>query len=428
MNILIVGSGGREHTLAWKINQSNKCDELYVAPGNAGTAAFANNVPVKVDDFPKLKKLIIDKNIELVVVGPEAPLVDGLREYLESDEKLKDLMIVGPGREGAQLEGSKDFAKKFMEKYQIPTARYKTFGKDDLQAARDYLRTVSMPIVLKADGLAAGKGVIICKNLREANKTIDRMLAKKMFGKASEKVVIEEFLKGIELSVFVITDGKSYKILPEAKDYKPIGENNTGPNTGGMGSVSPVNFARGAFLNKVEERIIKPTIEGLKNEGIDYKGFIFFGLMNVDGEPYVIEYNVRMGDPEAQAVIPRIESDLVDLLVGAATGNLDNVSIKVSDKTAVTVVMVAGGYPDKYVKGDVISGLENVDEHTIIFHAGTKQSDKEIITNGGRVLAVTALGDNIHEALDYAYDMVPKIFWSDVYFRKDIGQDLIRLS
>ena len=428
MNILIIGSGGREHALAWKIIQSKKCDNLYVAPGNAGTDAIATNVPLQVNDFNGIKNLIIKKDISLVVIGPEAPLVEGLREHLENDEKLKNLMIVGPGKDGAQLEGSKDFAKRFMEKNDIPTAKYKTFGKDEIQEAKAYLRSVNMPIVLKADGLAAGKGVIICRNLREANKTLDKMLTKGMFGKASEKVVIEEFLSGIELSVFVITDGNSYKILPEAKDYKPIGENNTGPNTGGMGSVSPVNFAKGEFLKKVEERIIKPTIEGLKKEGIDYKGFIFFGLMNVKGDPYVIEYNVRMGDPEAQVVIPRIKSDLVELLEAAATGNLEDATIEIDDKTAVTVVMVAGGYPEKYEKGDPISGLEHVDENTIIFHAGTKRLRDKIITNGGRVLAVTGLGNSMHEALDHAYELVAKIFWVNVYFRKDISQDLIALE
>ncbi len=381
MNILIIGSGGREHALAWKIIQSKKCENLYVAPGNAGTDAIATNIPLKVDDFEGLKILIIKKDISLVVIGPEAPLVEGLREYLENDKRLKNLKIVGPGKDGARLEGSKDYAKRFMEKYHIPTAGYKTFGRDDLQEAKKYLRNVTMPIVLKADGLAAGKGVIICKNLREANKTLDKMLSKGMFGKASEKVVIEEYLSGIELSVFVITDGKSYKMLPEAKDYKPIGENNTGPNTGGMGSVSPVNFAKGEFLRKVEKRIVKPTIEGLKKEGIDYKGFIFFGLMNVKGDPYVIEYNVRMGDPEAQVVIPRIKSDLVDLLEAAATGTLKDIPVEIDDKTTVTVVMVAGGYPDRYEKGDPISGLENVDENTIIFHAGTKKYRDKILTN-----------------------------------------------
>jgi phosphoribosylamine--glycine ligase len=428
MNILVIGSGGREHTLAWKLKQSKKCKNLYIAPGNAGTAALAQNVNISVADFEGLKNLILDKDISLVVVGPEAPLVDGIREYLLADERLAKLKIVGPGKEGAKLEGSKDYAKHFMVKHGIPTAESKTFTKETLEEAKNYLKTRKMPIVLKADGLAAGKGVIICHNLKEANSTIDKMLAKEMFGAASRRVVIEEFLSGIELSVFVLTDGKSYKILPEAKDYKPIGENNTGPNTGGMGSISPVNFAQGDFLAKVEERVIIPTINGLKEDEIDYKGFVFIGLMNVDGNPYVIEYNVRMGDPETQVVMPRIKSDLVDLLEATADGTLSDAPLEINNQTASTVVMVAGGYPDQYDKGEPISGLENAEENAIIFHAGTKQDDDQVVTNGGRVLAVTGIGENMKEALDNSYDTVSKIHWNNVYFRKDIGYDLMRLQ
>lgn len=424
MNILIIGSGGREHTLAWKMSQSEKCKNLYVAPGNAGSDKVAKNVNIGVGDFEGLKKLIIDKNISLVIVGPEAPLVDGIRAYLQSDENLKDLKIVGPGKEGALLEGSKDYAKQFMVKHGIPTANSKTFTRETIEEAKQYLNIVKMPIVLKADGLAAGKGVIICKNLKEATATIDKMLVKSMFGAASEKVVIEEFLSGIELSVFVLSDGKSYKILPEAKDYKPIGENNTGPNTGGMGSISPVNFAQGDFMKKVEDRVIIPTINGLRTDNIDYQGFVFIGLMNVNGDPYVIEYNVRMGDPETQVVMPRIKSDLVDLMNATALGTLDEIELEIDNKTASTVVMVAGGYPDSYEKGDEISGLDSVVEDTMIFHAGTKHSGESVVTNGGRVLAVTGMGDNMGEALNKTYELASKIHWNNVYFRKDIGHDL----
>ena len=428
MNILVIGSGGREHTLAWKLIQSKKCNNLYIAPGNAGTGKIAKNVNIGVGDFEGLKNLIIKKGISLVIVGPEAPLVDGIRAYLQGDNNLKNLKIVGPGKEGAMLEGSKDYAKQFMVKHGIPTAASKTFTKETLSAAKDYLKTVKMPIVLKADGLAAGKGVIICKNLKEATTTINKMLAQSMFGAASEKVVIEEFLAGIELSVFVLTDGNSYKVLPEAKDYKPIGENNTGPNTGGMGSISPVNFAQGDFLKKVEERVVIPTINGLKSDNIDYQGFVFIGLMNVNGDPYVIEYNVRMGDPETQVVMPRIKTDLVDLMDATASGTLSEVELEIDNKTASAVVMVAGGYPDAYEKGDAISGLESEVGNTIIFHAGTKQSGENVVTNGGRVLAVTGLGQSMQEALDNTYELASKIHWSNVYFRKDIGHDLASLE
>lgn len=428
MNILVIGSGGREHTLVWKLSQSKKCDNLYIAPGNAGTASLAQNIDIGVSDFEGLKKLILKKNIDLVIVGPEVPLVEGIREYLLSDSKLSNLKIVGPGTEGAQLEGSKDYAKQFMVKHGIPTAGSETFTKETLREAKEYLKTVKMPIVLKADGLAAGKGVIICKNLKEANSTIDKMLAHSMFGAASARVVIEEFLAGIELSVFVLTDGNTYMVLPEAKDYKPIGENNTGPNTGGMGSVSPVNFAQGDFLKKVEERVIIPTINGIKSDNLDYKGFVFIGLMNVGGDPFVIEYNVRMGDPETQVVMPRIKSDLVELMEAAADGNLSDIKLEIDDKTASTVVMVAGGYPESYEKGETIDGLENDSENSIIFHAGTKMSGSSVVTNGGRVLAITGLGNNMQEALDNSYELVSKIHWNNVYFRKDIGHDLMSLE
>ncbi len=428
MNILIIGSGGREHALAWKLKQSAKCENLYITPGNAGTEKIAQNVDIGVEDFPGIKNLILKKNISLVIVGPEVPLVEGIREYLQSDHQLKSLKIVGPGQEGAKLEGSKDYAKKFLVKHGIPTADSKTFTKETLSEAIAYLETVKMPIVLKADGLAAGKGVIICGDLEEAKLTINNMLAKSMFGAASEQVVIEEFLSGIELSVFVLTDGKSYKILPEAKDYKPIGENNTGPNTGGMGSISPVAFAKGEFLKKVEDRIIIPTIEGLKSDNIDYQGFVFIGLMNVNGDPYVIEYNVRMGDPETQVVVPRIKSDLVELMDAVASRTLSNVELEIDNKTAATVVMVAGGYPDKYDKGDIISGAKSKSKNTLIFHAGTKTVGGQSVTNGGRVMSVTGLGDNIQEALDNSYDLVSKIQWKDVNFRKDIGRDLMALE
>jgi phosphoribosylamine--glycine ligase len=429
MNILILGSGGREHTLAWKISQSRQCSNLYIAPGNAGTLAAAENVALDLNDFDGIAQFIRRKSVSLLIIGPEAPLVGGIRDYLTEEAGIGDLLIVGPGKAGAILEGSKDFAKAFMQKHGIPAGASRTFGKSDHDAAQAYIRELPLPIVLKADGLAAGKGVIICETHEKASKNLKAMLLDEMFGAASSKVVIEEFLSGIELSVFVLTDGVHYKLLPEAKDYKPIGENNTGPNTGGMGSVSPVNFAAGDFMEKVEDRIIKPTIRGLIEDQIDYQGFIFFGLMNVKGEPYVIEYNVRMGDPEAQVVLPRIENDFVELMQATAQGTLDEVELKLDPQTAATVILASGGYPGSYKKGIPIQGLSSAESrNTMIFHAGTKLTESDVVTNGGRVLAVTGMGQNMEEALQAAYHSVQKISWNDMYYRKDIGQDLMALE
>ena len=427
MNILIIGSGGREHTLAWKVRQSTQCGQLFVCPGNAGTAQIAENIDIAVDDFEGIANLVMTRQIELVVVGPEAPLVKGIRDFFEADERLKAVAIVGPGKAGALLEGSKDFSKAFMEKHDIPTARSKTFSAAQIDEALAYLEQLPLPIVLKADGLAAGKGVIIAQSKEEAQLNLKEMLLDQKFGAASSKVLIEEFLDGIELSVFVLTDGEGYVLLPEAKDYKRIGEGDTGLNTGGMGAVSPVSFANDAFMDKVREKVIHPTIKGLSKENISYQGFIFIGLMNVAGEPYVIEYNVRMGDPETQAVIPRIENDLVDLLLAAAKGGLKDKALQVSPKTSTTVVMVAGGYPEKYEKGKTITGLEN-DISCMVFHAGTKADGGAILTNGGRVAAITGMGPDIQTALDIAYHKAGKVHWEGIRFRKDIGQDLLALN
>jgi phosphoribosylamine---glycine ligase len=424
MNILVIGNGGREHALAWKLRQSPLCGKLFVAPGNAGTAQEAENVPIAMDDFDKLGQFCIDNSIGLVIVGPEAPLVQGIRDYFESKPALKNILMVGPGKVGAQLEGSKDFSKQFMLRNGIPTAKARTFKAADLNQAFDYIATCKPPIVLKADGLAAGKGVIISLSQAEAKAVIKEMLVNKKFGEASAKVLIEEFLNGIELSVFVLTDGKDYVILPEAKDYKRIGEGDLGPNTGGMGAVSPVVFANAAFMKRVEEEVVKPTIEGLHKEGIDYKGFVFVGLMNVGGTPFVIEYNARMGDPETQAVIPRIKSDLVELLTAAADGKLSGKQIEIDDHHTVTIALVSGGYPGDFEKGKVINGLDH-EQKAFVFHAGTKKHNGNVVTDGGRVLAISGKGSSLSEARKKAYEAAGHITWEDLYFRKDIGQDLL---
>ena len=427
MNILIIGSGGREHAFAWKIKQSKYCDKLFVAPGNAGTATFAENVSIAVDDFHKIGDFCLQQMIGLVLVGPEVPLVKGIRDYFENDPLLKSILLVGPGKEGAQLEGSKDFSKQFMQRNGVPTAKAKTFSATELIQAFSYLENCTPPIVLKADGLAAGKGVIICQSREEAKENLREMLEDKKFGEASAKVLVEEFLDGIELSCFVLTDGDDYVILPEAKDYKRIGDGDTGPNTGGMGAVSPVVFADTAFMKKVEENVIKPTIAGLKKENIAYKGFVFVGLMNVKGEPYVIEYNARMGDPETEVVMPRIKSDFVELLVAVAKGELHGKSIETHSNYAMTVVMVSGGYPENYEKGKIINGLDS-ETKALVFHAGTKNLKSKIVTDGGRVMAVTGLGSTLKEASLSAYQAVSTVNWEGVYFRKDIGVDLQNMA
>lgn len=424
MNILLIGSGGREHALAWKIRQSSLCSKLYVAPGNAGTSKEGINIHIAADDFASLAELCLKENIRLVVVGPEAPLVAGLRDYFEQRSDLLHIGIIGPGRSGARLEGSKNFSKAFMHRHNIPTARARTFAANQLQDAITYLHEISPPYVVKADGLAAGKGVIITSDKHEAATELRLMLSGEKFGRAGTTVLIEEYLSGVELSVFVLTDGKNYVILPEAKDYKRIGDGDTGPNTGGMGAVSPVPFADTTFMKKVEDRIIIPTINGLQSENIPYRGFIFIGLMNVNGNPYVIEYNCRMGDPETQVVMPRIESDLVDLLWKAATGTLNNTSISVSQQTAVTVVMASGGYPGEFEKNKTINGLDKAKD-ALCFHAGTKEVNGNIVTQGGRVLAITGLGINLEAARHAAYNAISQVSWSNAYFRKDIGLDIL---
>ncbi len=423
MNILLLGSGGRESAFAWKITQSPLCTALFIAPGNAGTGAYGTNVNLNVTDFQGIRNFVLDNNISMVIVGPEEPLVKGIHDYFLADERLKEIPVIGPDEEGAKLEGSKNYSKAFMRRHFIPTAASASFTKHSINEGLAYLETHKLPVVLKADGLAAGKGVLICQTLEEAQTELVAMLEGK-FGEASSTVVIEEFLNGIELSVFVLTDGHTYKILPEAKDYKRVGEGDTGLNTGGMGSISPVPFADEAFMKKVENDIIKPTIGGLKIDQIHYKGFIFIGLMNIDGEPYVIEYNVRMGDPETESVIPRIESDFLDLLLGVAQGNLAEKELKISPKTAATVMLVASGYPGEYIKGNPIAGLDNIrDSH--IFHAGTISDGSEIKTAGGRVLAVTSVQDTMFDAVQQAVADAGRVYYDGRYFRTDIGFDLL---
>jgi len=422
MNILILGSGGREHTFAYKIAQSKKCSKLYVAPGNAGTAEIAENLSLNPIDFAAVATTALEKDIKMIVVGPEDPLVKGIVDYFTNDERLKDIQIIGPSSSGAHLEGSKERAKEFMAMHGIPTAAYESFNFESLGAGKNFLETLNPPYVLKADGLAAGKGVLIIDDLEEAKKELENMLSGK-FGAASKKVVIEEFLDGIELSVFVLTDGKNYKILPTAKDYKRIGEGNTGLNTGGMGAVSPVPFADEILMNKIEERIVKPTVTGLMKEEIDYKGFIFIGLIKVGEEPYVIEYNVRMGDPETEVVLPRITSDLVDLFEKTWSVELDQAKLEIDSRTAATVMMVSGGYPESYEKGKVISGIKEIKD-SIVFHAGTKQEGDDVVTSGGRVIALTSFGEDYKEALKKSYQSAEKLQFDKIYFRKDIGFDL----
>ena len=423
MTILLLGSGGREHALAWKMLQSDKCSKLFVAPGNAGTAQIATNVSLDILDFEAIKAFVIQEKVTMVVVGPEDPLVLGIYDFFKNDSVLKDIPVIGPSKKGAQLEGSKEFAKEFLVKHNIPTAAYDSFTAETVEKGCQFLETLQPPYVLKADGLAAGKGVLIIHDLAEAKEELRNMLVHQKFGTASTKVVIEEFLDGIELSCFVLTDGKNYKILPTAKDYKRIGEGDTGLNTGGMGAVSPVPFADAILLEKIETRIVKPTIAGLQKDGIEYKGFIFIGLINVKGEPIVIEYNVRMGDPETEVVIPRLKSDLVELFEAVGNQKLDELSLEIDSRSATTIMVVSGGYPEDYEKGKIISGLENI-EDSIIFHAGTKTDNGQVVSNGGRVLAVTSFGNDFQEAIKKSYQNINKLHFDKMYFRKDIGNDL----
>jgi phosphoribosylamine--glycine ligase len=423
MNILILGSGGREHTFAYKISQSEHCSRLFVAPGNAGTHAIATNLPLSVNDFNAVKKAVIEHGIEMVIVGPEDPLVLGIADFFAEDPELRDAMLIGPSKQGALLEGSKERAKEFMMQHKIPTAAYSSFTNDSLDAGKQFLETLQPPYVLKADGLAAGKGVLILNSLEEAKQELENMLAHNKFGEASAKVVIEEFLDGIELSVFVLTDGKNFKILPTAKDYKRIGEGDTGLNTGGMGAVSPVPFADDELMQKIRDRIVIPTVNGIAKERIDYKGFIFIGLIKVNNEPYVIEYNVRMGDPETEVVLPRIKTDLVELMRATAQQKLDEISLQIDERSATTVMVVSGGYPEAYEKGKTITGISEIKD-SIVFHAGTTMKEGQIVTNGGRVLAVTSLDKDFRKAIKKSYQNIDKLSFDRMYFRTDIGFDL----
>jgi phosphoribosylamine--glycine ligase len=425
MKILLLGSGGREHALAWKIQQSPACDQLFIAPGNPGTAECGVNLPVPVSDFEGIKACCLKHAIDMVIPGPEDPLVNGIADFFKEDPQLQHIPVIGPGRSGAQLEGSKAFAKEFMFRHHIPTAQYREFTQDSYEDGLRYLQEQASPIVLKADGLAAGKGVVICQTHEEASHEFEQMIRAKKFGDAGSKVVIEEFLAGIELSVFVLTDGDDYLILPEAKDYKRIGEGDTGLNTGGMGAVSPVPFADKAFMQKIEDRIIKPTIEGIKEDRLDYRGFIFFGLIKVGDDPYVIEYNCRMGDPETEAVIPRIKNDIVELFTAVADKTLAGKHIEADNRTAVTIILVSGGYPDAYEKGKLIRGLDGIRENQLVFHAGTAEKDGNIVTNGGRVLAVTSLSDDLETSLEQSRKKAENIQFEGKYFRKDIGWEFL---
>ncbi len=423
-NVLLIGSGGREHAIAWKLAQSPLLNKLFIAPGNAGTSDFGTNVPVSGNDFEGIKKFVLQNQVNLLVVGPEEPLVRGIHDFFLTDDLLKNIPVIGPQKAGAELEGSKDFAKQFMIRHGIPTGAYQTFTKETLAQGLAFLQTLKAPYVLKADGLAAGKGVIICKTIAEAEAELTDMLANQKFGKASESVVIEEFLDGIELSAFAITNGREYLVLPEAKDYKRIGEGDTGPNTGGMGSISPVPFAGKEFMRKVEERVIKPTVEGLQKDGIPFQGFLFFGLMNVNGDPFVIEYNVRLGDPETESILPRIKSDLLEIFLATAQGTLSEIKLDIDERTAACVMIVSGGYPGEYAKGKVISGMESV-EKSLVFHAGTDTLNFEVISSGGRVIAITSLADTLKTAVALSLESAAQITFENSYFRNDIGKDLM---
>ncbi|NJM79287.1 MAG: phosphoribosylamine--glycine ligase [Flavobacterium sp.] len=423
MKILLLGSGGREHALAWKMIQNSKCSSLFVAPGNAGTASIAQNIDLNPNDFPTIRDFVINEAIDMIVVGPEDPLVNGIYDFFKNDIELNNLPVIGPSKLGAKLEGSKEFAKEFLVKHNIPTAKYESFTAETVEKGCKFLETLDAPYVLKADGLAAGKGVLILHDLAEAKKELRNMLVDAKFGQASSKVVIEEFLDGIELSCFVLTDGKSYKILPTAKDYKRIGEGDTGLNTGGMGAVSPVPFADKLLLDKIENRIVKPTIEGFQKDKIEYKGFVFIGLINVKGEPIVIEYNVRMGDPETEVVMPRLKSDLVEIFEAIGKQELDTVTLDIDERAATTIMVVSGGYPEDYEKGKEISGIDTI-TNSIVFHAGTKLQEGKVVTNGGRVLAITSYGNSFEEAIKKSYQSIAKLQFDKMYFRKDIGFDL----